>query len=75
MLSEVFCWADLMKSFDFEDLRVDGMTLLKCILKIRMGRRAMNVVYYRDKCLALVNNVVSMELSLPAGNSLINLNI
>jgi len=43
VLREVFWWADIMESFDFKDLRVDGMIILKCILKIRMERRAKNV--------------------------------
>jgi hypothetical protein len=70
VLHEAFWWAHLMEIFDFEDLKVDGTTILKWTLKSRMGRRALNVVYYRDKCLALVNKVVSMKLSLRAGNSL-----
>jgi hypothetical protein len=40
VLCEVFWWADLMESFDFEDLRVDATRVLKCILKSRRGRRA-----------------------------------
>jgi hypothetical protein len=75
VLREVFWWAELMERFDFEDLRVDGTTVLKWILNCRMGMRAINVVYYRDKCLALVNKVMSMKLSLHAGNSLTSLNI
>jgi hypothetical protein len=75
VLREVFWWADIMERFDSEHLRVDGTTVLKWILKSRMGRRVMNVVYYRDKRLALVNKVISMKLSLHAGNSLTSLNI
>jgi len=75
VLHEVFCWADLMESFDFEDLSVDGTIILKFILKLRMGSRAMNVVYYRNNCLALVNKVISKKLSLHAGNSLTSSNI
>jgi hypothetical protein len=53
-----------MENFGFEDLREDGTRVLKWILKIRMGRCAMIVVYSRDKCLDLVNKVIAMKLSL-----------
>jgi len=47
----------------------------KWILKSRMLRRAMNMVCYRDKNMALVNKVVPMKLSLHAGNSMTGLKI
>lgn len=75
VLLEVFWWVNLMERFDFEDLRLDGATVLKWILKIRIGRRANNVVYYRYKSLAPFNKVISMKLSLHAGNSLTSLKI
>jgi hypothetical protein len=65
----------ILESLDFEDLRVDGTTVLKWILKSRMLRRAKNVVCYRDKRLALVNKVVPMKLSLHVGNSFTSLKI
>jgi hypothetical protein len=61
--------------FDFKNLSVDGMRSLKWILKTRKGRRAINVVYYRDKSLALVNKVISIKLTLDARNSLTSLKI
>ena len=36
VLLEVFWWVNLMERFDFEDLRLDGATVLKWILKIRI---------------------------------------